>query len=255
MYPYIQLFGRAIPSYGLCMAAGILLSSYIAAAGAKRQRLDINSLIVIAACAVGMGLFGAKIFYLFASCNIEAVLARMLKGDISDLTSGGQVFYGGLIGGVAGALIGGIIAGEKERFSEYCNVLALSIPLGHAIGRVGCFLGGCCYGVPYTGICAVTFPKAGVIEPVFPVQLLEAALDIGIFFLLHKAGEKMRQGFRLLYMYLVMYSAVRFMLEFLRGDEIRGIQQGLSTSQWVSIGLFVCGTILLLADARRKRPG
>lgn len=250
MYPYISLFGIHIPSYGLCMAVGIIISCYISFSEAKRKRLNTNSLIVIAACAIGAGLLGAKILYLIVSCNINEVFARILAGDISDLTGGGQVFYGGLIGGIGGALIGRVISGERGQFAEYCNVAVLSIPVGHAFGRLGCFLAGCCYGAPYSGALAVTFPQVGVLEPVFPVQLLEAVLNIGIFLSLVMINRKYPQAF-LLYVYMIEYSVVRFVLEYFRGDRIRGIAQELSTSQWISIGLFL--TCILLVSVRTVR--
>jgi len=256
MYPYISFWGKQLPSYGLCMAIGIIVSCYIAFAEAKRRQLDTNSLIVIAACAIGMGLFGAKILYIIVSCDVKEVMARLLGGDISDFTGGGQVFYGGLIGGICGALIGRAISREHERFAEYCDVAVLSIPLGHAFGRIGCFLGGCCYGAPYSGIFAVTFPHVGVVEPVFPVQLLEAVLNICIFVLLIIVNRKHHRSVHLLYIYVIAYSVVRFILEYFRGDEIRGIAQGLSTSQWISIGLFVASvSLILIRKTREKRHG
>lgn len=254
MCPYISLFGRQIPSYGLCMAIGIIVSGSISFAEAKRKHLDTDSWIIIAACAIGTGLLGAKILYLFVSCDIKEVFAQLFRGDISGLINSGQVFYGGLIGGIFGALIGRAISGEKERFAEYCNVTVLSIPIGHAFGRLGCFLGGCCYGAPYSGIFAVTFPQIGVLEPVFPVQLLEAILNIGIFLLLVTVNRKQHQGYYLLYVYIIAYAVVRFILEYYRGDEIRGIAQGLSTSQWISIVLFTGSMLLmLLSKGSEKR--
>ena len=253
MYPYLDVFGRNIPSYGFCMAIGILISCFIGFIRAYKYKLDINSLIVIVACAIGLGLFEAKVLYLFVSCDMDDVLNRLLHGNITDLTSSGQVFYGGLIGGIIGALLGAHISGTTRDLARYCEAIVPAIPLGHAFGRLGCYLGGCCYGAPYTGFGAVTFPMVGVFEPVFPVQLLEATMNIVIFILLVLPWQKKRQDFVSLYLYLILYSVVRFILEFFRGDEIRGITQGLSTSQWISIGLFICGFMLLVITARRGK--
>ncbi|MGN0793783.1 MAG: prolipoprotein diacylglyceryl transferase [Aristaeellaceae bacterium] len=255
MYPYFDVFGWNIPSYGLCMAIGILFSGLIGFMRAHKHGLDIDSLFVIAASAIGLGLAGAKVLYLFVSCDIKDVVASFLQGDMSYLSGGGLVFYGGLIGGIVGALLGARISGATRDLAAYCNAVMPAIPLGHAFGRVGCFLGGCCYGAPYTGFGAVTFPKVGVFEPVFPVQLLEAALNIVIFIVLMLPWIQKKQGLFSLYLYLILYSIVRFVLEFFRGDAIRGIAQGLSTSQWISIGLFLCGFFFLAMTAKReKRP-
>ena len=253
MYPYLDIFGMSIPSYGLCMAVGILLSFYICFVRARKNKLDIDSLIVIAACAVGLGLVGAKLLYLFVSCDINEVFERLSRGDISDLVGGGQVFYGGLIMGIIGAFLGVRISGSYGETALYCDAVVPAIPLGHAFGRIGCFLAGCCYGAPYTGFCAVTFPSVGVTEPVFPIQLLEAVLNLIIFAILLIPRKRLKSGFATLYLYLTLYSVVRFTLEFFRGDEIRGFAQGLSTSQWISIGLFVCGFVLILITAKQKK--
>jgi phosphatidylglycerol:prolipoprotein diacylglycerol transferase len=241
MYPLIEVFGRAIPTYGLCMAAGILVACWIAYTRTRRSGLDVNTWIIIVACAMAVGLLGAKILYLVASCDAGAVMARLSRGDFSDLASGGQVYYGGLLGGVLGAFLGARIAGAAGEFSRYCDAIVPAIPVGHAFGRVGCFLGGCCYGVPWDGWCAVSFPKVGVMEPVFPLQLLEAALNLVLFFVLVMYTRKRRGPYRSLSLYLVLYAAGRFILEFFRGDAIRGVAHGLSTSQWIGIGVLFLG--------------
>ena len=229
------------------------MSFYICFVRARKNKLDIDSLIVIAACAVGLGLVGAKLLYLFVSCDINEVFERLSRGDISDLAGGGQVFYGGLIMGIIGAFLGVRISGSCGETALYCDAVVPAIPLGHAFGRIGCFLAGCCYGAPYTGFCAVTFPSVGVTEPVFPIQLLEAVLNLIIFAILLIPRKRLKSGFATLYLYLTLYSVVRFTLEFFRGDEIRGFAQGLSTSQWISIGLFVCGFVLILITAKQKK--
>lgn len=253
MYPYIDVFGRSIPSYGLCMALGIIVSCVIGFARAYRLKLDMNSLIIIAACAVGFGLFGAKLLYIVVSCDIKEVINRLLHGDIQDLAGGGQVFYGGLFGGIAGAFLGVRIAGITDDTALYCESILPVIPLGHAFGRIGCFLGGCCYGASYTGIGAVTFPKVGVLQPVFPVQLVEAVCNVFIFAILFFRWDRKKRGYAALYLYMILYSTVRFLLEFFRGDEIRGIAQGLSTSQWISVGLFAAGCIFLVINVKRRK--
>ncbi len=251
MYPWVRVLGRAIPSYGLCMALGILVSCWIALARARGSRLDANNLIVIVACALAFGLLGAKLLYLIASCDVGAAVARLSRGDFSDLASGGQVYYGGLLGGVLGAWVGARISGADGEFPLYCDAVVPAIPVGHAFGRVGCFLGGCCYGLPCGAWCAVTFP--GTAQPVFPLQLLEAALNLALAIALVCCAKKSRLRGLALHLYLLLYSAARFVLEFFRGDEIRGSALGLSTSQWISMGVFALAGALLLRKMRGKK--
>ena len=254
MWPFIELFGIKLPSYGLCMAIGLFLSCYISMIRARKNNLNVNSFIIIVACAIAFGLLGAKLLYLLISCDIKVVFSNIHNGDFSDFANSGQVFYGGLIGGFVGALIGIQISGEKKNLSLYLDSIIPTIPLGHAFGRIGCFFGGCCYGIPYSGFCSVTFPLVGVYEPVLPIQLIEAGLNIIIFFLLTFMRKNKRNGFTTLYLYIILYSVIRFVLEFYRGDEIRGVSQVLSTSQWISIGLLLCCCITsVLSIGFRKR--
>lgn len=250
MLPYINILGRLIPMYGICMAVGILVSSYIAFVRTRRAGGDGDSLIIIAACGIGGGLFGAKFLYIAVTYGIPTALKEMLSGNFSFIGEGGLVFYGGLIGGVAGAVAGALLTHEHPAL--YCNAIVPCIPLGHAFGRMGCFFAGCCYGMPYEGVGAVSFPNAGVDHLTFPVQLLEAAVNIGIFAYLTFYTRKERPGCHVLYRYLAIYAVSRFALEFLRGDLARGLSGSLSTSQWISIGLFAAGVLPALFGKIRK---
>lgn len=251
MLPYITLLNRKFPMYAICMVIGILLSSYIACRRAKKSGKDENSLIVIVTCAVVLGLIGAKLLYMFVTHGFVHSLRQLAAGNLSLLAENGLVFYGGLIGGIAGAFLGAWIA--REKISSYFDAAVPCIALGHAFGRLGCFFAGCCYGMPCEGPLCVSFPAAGIPYATFPVQLLEMAINLGIFaFLSHYTGKANRR-YNTLALYLVIYAVVRFILEFFRGDLIRGFSGGLSTSQWISIGLFVIsGGLLLLCTSKGK---
>lgn len=253
VYPFFTVLGKVIPTYGLCMAVGILLAACIVYYRAKKVGLDINSMIIIAACAVGGALVGAKLLYIAVSYDPKEILEDITQGRFVILAGSGLVFYGGLIGGAVTALLGLIISGELKSADKVCSAVVPAIPVGHAVGRIGCFLAGCCYGAEYDGIFAVTFPKAGVFVPVFPVQLLEAALNMVLFLVLLYFGRREKIKYELLYLYMILYSLERFLLEFLRGDRIRGFLQGFSTSQWISMGLLAVGSCVLLINFARER--
>lgn len=250
MLPYITIGDRMIPMYGVCMAVGILVSAYIAYIRTKRAGGDVNSLIVIGACGVGCGLVGAKLLYVIVSYGLGNAFNDMAAGDFSFLSTSGQVFYGGLIGGVLGAILGTWLTHDDPAI--YCDVIVPCIPLGHAFGRLGCFFAGCCYGMPYEGFGSLSFPAVGVDHQTFPVQLLEMTINIGIFVYLMIASGKPHKRWHMLYHYLLMYAVTRFTLEFMRGDAVRGAAVGLSTSQWISVGLFVVSVLLMLAGKTGK---
>lgn len=251
MLPYITLRDRLIPMYGVCMAIGILISSYVAYVRMRRANGDGNSLIVIGACAVGGGLVGAKLLYIFVSYGVKNALKRIMAGEFTFLFEGGQVFYGGLFGGVIGAFFGAWFT--HDDLALYCDAIVPCIPLGHAFGRLGCFFAGCCYGMPYEGIGSLSFPAVGINDQTFPVQLLEMAINIGIFVYLVFYTHKDHKRYHVLYRYLLIYAVSRFALEFMRGDLVRGISNGLSTSQWISIGLFAISILLMLPRQNKEK--
>lgn len=255
MCPYIHLFGLNIPSYGLCMAVAMLLACTIAALRVKKRGLSFNDLLIIAACAIGLGIVGAKVLYIVVTYDFSYIIESILTANFDFITYSGLVFYGGLIGGVLGAMLGAKIA--KSKLADYSDAVVPVLPLAHAIGRIGCFLSGCCYGMEYSGWPAMCFPNsvAGLSPDVsvLPTQLFEAALNILVFAALMLYTRKKRKGFTALYVYLTIYGVERFVLEFFRGDEIRGIFGAFSTSQWISIILIVIAVGCMILE-RYKKP-
>lgn len=249
MLPFIHIFGRAVPMYGLCLAAAVLLCGGLALRRAKRRGFDGNCLLVIMACALGVGLLGAKVQYIVSSYGLDAAWASLGRGDLSFLTDGGLVFYGGLIGGVAGAIVSCLLL--KEDLAALCGVAVPLLPLGHAIGRVGCYCAGCCYGVAYSGPLAARSPFLPAGATAFPVQLVEAALNLALWGCLLLYTKKLRDSLRPLYLYLALYAVERFFLEYLRADAIRGALGPLSTSQAIAAGL-LCLSLALLWHTRTK---
>jgi len=147
---------------------------------------------------------------------------------------GGSIFYGGLLGGI---LTGLILFKKYPFYRKYTDIVAASFPLFHFFGRIGCFLGGCCFGIPCK--MGVTFTNNPIIEANgvvrFPVQLLEASFNLGLFFFLNYLLHTGKYKDKIIYIYLAIYAVGRFLLEYLRGDAYRGIWLIFSTSQIISI--------------------
>lgn len=257
MSPYFSIFGKQIPYYGLLFMLGFFAAALTALPRSKKyciKKLDI----VLAACfaAVG-GLVGAKLLSILTSINyiIEYHLS------IIDVMQNGFVFYGGLIGGVLGLFA--YVKIYKIEFLGMFDIFAVSVPLGHAMGRVGCFLSGCCFGIEYDGPLSYTYvqsidPNTPIGVPLLPVQLIESACLLCLYIALEIIfATTKNRGIRLL-VYAAAYSVIRFTLEFFRGDVVRGFLFGLSTSQWISIAMFLCAAALLavlVVKSRRKRRG
>lgn len=245
-------FGHFIAYYGLMIVLGILVSALIAYFQIKRFHLVMNNLIIICGFFALFGIIGAKILYLIISFpNID--ISKLLNLNyVSSLMSGGFVFLGGILGG----LLALVLCKNKLEIPvpQYVQACIGCIPIGHAFGRIGCYLVGCCYGIPYTGWFSVTYtesPFAPCGVKLFPVQLAEAAVEIGLGIILLMLSPKLKRYLGL-FLYLTIYSLSRFFLEFLRYDEVRGKIAGISTSQFLCVLLFIFSALSLLNSTKHN---
>ena len=237
MHPILFSVGPVtLYSYGLMVAFGFLVASTYAtrrgrAAGVDPALIQSLSLWVLVA-----GLAGARAVYVLLNWEFF----RRDWMEIFRVNHGGLVFYGGL---AAGLLVGlWILFKNKLLRWEVVGLMILPLVIAHAIGRVGCFLNGCCYGKPTRLPWAVSLPMDGI--PSQPTQLYEAgALLLIFFFLWMMERRKVRPGTVAL-AYGVFYGIWRFWIEFFRGDNPVGVG-GLTVFQWMSLGLVaVCGSLL-----------
>lgn len=239
---------NSISLYALLGLVGGLLGMVSALVFRARRAPDISvgSVVVGTLYCMAGGLLGGKVLY---------AVVGALQGMGSFwriLTSGGLVYYGALIGMV------GFIALYCFFFCkpvlQMIDLGMYGIPLFHAFGRVGCFVSGCCYGVewPY-GLTLVNPPLGLEHVRLFPVQLVEAACCLGIYALIVVYGRKSRPPGSLLGLYMLFYGMIRFIMEFFRGDDIRGFVGVLSTSQFISIFMVALGIFTLSIVQRRQR--
>lgn len=233
MDPNIEIFGREIPLYGVFYFGGIFAAA-VAACLARRRRIPAFDLAASAVFAVLFGVLGAKVFFL--ALNLRMIITQHIP--VMAWIKGGFVFYGGLIGGAFGLEF--YLRIYHLHKPTYFAVYATVLPLGHAIGRIGCYTAGCCYGIPFASPVSVVYTETagstplGV--PLFPVQLVEAILLLLLFSVQISLVQLLPRKRHLpVLLYLTVYPIIRFSLEFLRGDAERGILLGLSTSQWVSL--------------------
>lgn len=252
MLPYITFFGRNISTYALMALIGILLCGFLFCRRIRRLNLDsTDAIIVLLISAVGV-LIGGSLLYALTNFRYWKLIFTVSSfGEFWILITsifGGSVFYGGLIGGLTTGLI--CIHVMKLPLATYADNIAPLVPLFHAIARIGCFLGGCCYGIESAFGFTVTgntlIPSLNGVRR-FPVQLLEAICNLLIclilWILLRKLSDASRLRGKLLPLYLVIYAVIRFFIEFLRGDEHRGFIGIFSTSQFIS--LLLCGVALI----------
>lgn len=151
------------------------------------------------------------------------------------LLHGGIVFYGGLLGLLLGISILAKI--KKDDLKNIYNFAAPAIPLFHMWARIGCLFAGCCYGIPWNwGVIMADSPETVR----FPVQIAESICDFIIFGVVMYYEKRLRKDGDNLKVYMLAYAFCRFILEFFRGDEVRGIWGKMSTAQIISIMIILC---------------
>lgn len=241
-----------IHGYGLMTAVGILAAYFCAEYRAKKKGLDAGKVFGLVICCVVLGYLCSKLLY------IITVLPDILADPSVFWTSlaNGWVVMGGILGGILGGYL--YCRWQKLPVWKFFDVGMASVALAQGFGRIGCFLAGCCYGVESHGPLAVTFTHSDFAPngvALVPTQLISSALDFLMFFFLILYDKKLqkRDG-EVTAWYLILYSGGRFILEFWRGDSIRGFVGPLSTSQFMSIFTFAAGIVLLVLR-RRSRSG
>ena len=253
LHPTFSLFGKDVPFYGVLFFTGLLVAAFVAFALCRKRAVERFDIVCAEVYAGIGGILGAKLLFLLVSIP----LIIKYKPDFLSLIKGGFVFYGGAIGGAAGLWI------YCKQFHlpavDYFDLAAVVVPLGHAFGRVGCFLSGCCYGMPYDGFGSYTYYEALDVNtpigvPLLPIQLIESVCLLLLFcvqlaLFLRSPDRKWRPTV----VYLTVYPILRFVLEFFRGDAVRGGFLGLSTSQWISL-LLLLGMAVLFLVRKRKKP-
>ena len=254
MYPIITelvLFGvrRPIGGYGLAVAIGVFLTCALITRVAYRLRMDVGATIATLGYAAGAAFAGSYLMF--------AAVEWARTGDpLAGFRSGGLVFYGA----VPAAALASYFSARAFGL-PYLRILELSVPgiaAGHAIGRIGCLLGGCCFGAEWHGPLAITYtnplaPAAHPPVPRYPTPLYESfgLLVLAFVFALVPA-KRVGTGVRML-TYGAFYAVLRFAVETTRGDAIRGVFFGLfSTSQLTSIALFVFAIAMIVRERMRR---
>lgn len=228
-----------IHGYGLMIAIGILCCVAMASYRAKKNGLDQEAIVDIGIYGVIGGFLGAKILYVIVEFK------TFIKDPKTVLGSEGFVVYGGIIAGFLTAIVYCRI--KKLYFLEYFDLAVASISMAQGFGRIGCFLAGCCYGVETEGPLAVIFTDSqfapnGV--ALVPTQLYSSVFDFLNFAVLCLLARKNKVSGRISALYLIIYSVGRFIIEFFRGDLIRGQVGTLSTSQFIAIFVIIFGIAL-----------
>lgn len=304
MFPVFgKLFGEPIPAYFAMLMVGFAVATFQAARWAKRAGYDHDVIIDLGLVAVIAGVLGGRLLHVIADgyfwdyvhlCTepnlvvwnvVESARECVeLEGawDAASSTchaverdcfawakfwNGGLAYYGGLVA-ASGA---GIWFLRREGFplGHGIDAVGAALPIGLFFGRLGCFFGGCCFGMVTHGPMGMVFPahspaseqhfRQGLLQsklvpslPVHPTQLYESfgCLVIAVFLTLWAQPRKRFHG-QIMLLFLGLYAVLRFLIEYVRADD-RGALLGLSTSQFLSVVIVALGAPLYALLARRR---
>lgn len=254
MYPELFRIGTfPITTYGIFLAVGMLLALFVASRLAARDGLPRDRIYDLGLWVLVGGLIGSKLLMILLEPGVQIFTLDFLRS--------GGVFYGGLIGGFLAVVI--LVRLYKLPFWKVADAFAPGVALGQAFGRQGCFAAGCCWGKVTDGPLGVHFSEAGheyTGVPVFgpdgrdlflhPTQLYESFTMLAVFGLLFYLHRHKKFDGQILIAYGIIYSLVRFSIEFIRDDprgDLFGFTTltGLSTSQGISL-VVAAGSVIFM---------
>ena len=261
MYPELFRIGSfPINTYGVFLALAFLCAILIAVKLGERDGLPRDRIYDLSLWMLLASLIGSKVLMLFTEPEYRDHPLQLLSLDF--LRSGG-VFYGGLVG----AVIAGFFLMRRYQLPWWktADACAPGIAIGNFFGRQGCFAAGCCWGKPTSLPWGVKFSELGheitgvpIDQHLHPTQLYESFAMLLVFFFLLWLHKRRRFSGQVILAYALLYSIVRFAIEFVRDDprgDILGLTTltGLSTSQMISLVMGVTALILLIARNRSSR--
>jgi phosphatidylglycerol:prolipoprotein diacylglycerol transferase len=232
MYPVlIDIGGFTVNSYGVMLALAFICAGAVARWQFKKRGVAPDLIYGLVIAAVIGGLLGAKIHYLII--HPDAWPENLLSGS-------GLVWYGGMILAILAVILTTVFS--SQRLGAVMDGGAVALALGYAIGRIGCFLNGCCHGEPTSLPWGITFTEGApaTTVPVHPTQLYESLAALCIFALLTWViGPRFKREGPLMFVFALLIGVERFLVEFIRTNQPAAL--GLTQQQWISLAMVVVG--------------
>ena len=270
MYPILFHYGPiTIHTYGVAMATAFIVAIYLATRKGKKLDMDPNIVLDMSFWIMIGSIIGARIIFIITMWSYY----MQHPIEMLEIWKGGLVFYGGLFGGILAMYI--YLKWVRQEFFKFADLVSPYLGLGYAIHRAfGCYMNGCCFGKPTT----LPWPLGSVFSPnsdaglaysgqrLLSTELFESLNGLILFFFLlwYEKHLKKHNG-ELVGLFLILYSFNRFVIEFFRGDVIRGFigptiswpwgAGQLSTSQFIAIPTFIVGWIIFFWARSRKEHG
>jgi phosphatidylglycerol:prolipoprotein diacylglycerol transferase len=251
----IRIGPLVIHTYGFLIAVGFLVGLTFAVQQAKKEDISSDKIIDLGFYILLAAIIGSRL--LFILINLGYYIKNPM--DIFKIWQGGLVFYGGLMLALPAAIL--YVKKNGMGVWKTADIFAPSIAIAHVFGRLGCFSAGCCYGKTAAALpWAIIFTNPGCLAPtnvpLHPTQLYEAAGEFFNFLILLTLRRYKSFNGQVFITYILLYSVLRFIVEFFRGDVERGfISHYLSVSQGISILMFLVGLSGFIILRRRGAHG
>ena len=225
-----------IHGYGLMIGIGVLIAIGVVFFRARKQGIETDHVYSLIVVGLIFGILGAKILY----CIIEW---RTLIIDPWAVVAGsGFVVYGGIIGGIIAAIIFARV--KSISFLKLFDLIIPEVAIAQGFGRIGCLLAGCCYGRETDSILGIVFHNSDLAPndvSLIPTQIIFCICAFALAIFLITVSKYVKTSGVVGALYVILYSAGRFFLEYLRGDYRGTIFNALSTSQSIAIIVFIMG--------------
>lgn len=252
MYP--EIFGL-IKSYGLLLALSFVLGMFLSVKRGQKYNLSSETIMDLVFVVLISSIVGVRLFFVLT--HLEQFQPWYRAFYIWD---GGLTLYGGIIGAIGAVWY--MTRRKGIPFLVIADTFSPGVALGIGITRIGCFMAGCCFGMPTDHACGVTFPTSAKVSqlfgqaPVHPSQLygsLGGFLVFGTLLLLERVSHFRGATFG---RFLILYGGSRFVVDFSRFYETDQVMLfGWSNNQWISLGLMLIGTVVLVMGARGSLGG
>lgn len=244
----INLFGFDISVYGLILGLAIVVAIFVAVWLGKKRGITFNDILTVAIYAIPLAIIGARLYYVIFFDH------GYTFAEIWEIWNGGLAILGGVIGGTLGVALYCLI--HKKNFLKLTDIIAPALILGQAIGRIGCYFGGCCYGIQTIDPALTWFPMSVQIDGAWHLStffyesiwcFLGFALMLFLFKKLNKTGA-------LTSSYLIIYGIGRMIIETWRGDSLYlGIFKVSQLLSGIMIILGIIGFIIIYTIDKKKK--
>ncbi len=233
-----EFLGLYINLYGLIIAIGMAVAILVVCKICKFRNLKPDDIYLIALYVLPLSIIGARLYFVLFSEHSYTFW------EVFKIWEGGMAIYGGVIGGAVGVLLYCLI--HKKNFIDVADVAVVGLILGQAIGRIGCYFGGCCYGVEVTNDAFMWFPLATQIDGVwhYSTFFYESFCNFIIFGVFIYLIRKIKTRGVMMSLYFICYGTVRCVIETFRGDSL--YIGPIKVSQLLSGLLILAGIILLI---------